>query len=692
VEALHLFALSGFAFAQPLFDILGRNSTFFVAHGMGPTSVILFALALIILPPAVLIAMIGIVRLISRRLARFLHVVCVGLLVALAALPYVNRTRAPLVITLLVLTVLSIGTAIAYVNVRAVGRYVSILAIAPLVVALLFLTSGSVRALLRPVASGAPTERGDDDRAPVVMLVMDEFPQGAFLRPDGSIDDDRFPNIGRLAERSTWYPNATTNSNATQNALPSMLTGRFPQAGNPPPTQAVFPENLFTLIPSTHRPAIDEWLTALCPVDVCRDRSIAYEDTKHVLADTTLIYLHVVLPKRLARELPPLGLQWAGFLADPAAKEQRLRRAPGPLKPIARAVLDPLTDETFRTYQSRRFERFLRSIRSTQDPRFWFLHLGLPHQPWHLLPDGRPYDPHDTPGLETNRSSWQSVRGAIGGLQRFEMQAKATDGLIGKLIDRLDDQRLWDDALVIVLADHGITFRPPHTTRAVIGVEGDLLPVPLFVKYPQQRHSDVDRRNAETVDVVPTIADVVDVRIPWRVDGSSLAGPDPKRRVKRVWPFGNAVRTYDPDISDERTNISKIIRTLFGKATKHDDLFGFGPHRKLVGRALDDLTIGRAPAGTTVTLHDPERWARLDNDAPFVAARPTGRITGSHEIPWIAVAVNGMVAGLGQPWRSDGAWAFSIMVSDRHLTPGRNELELFSVDDDGRLERIPYRK
>src|SRR3954471_3474587 len=66
-------------------------------------------------------------------------------------------------------------------------------------------------------------------RPPVVFVVFDEFPADDLLRPDGSIDAERFPNFARLASISTWFPNATTGYAPPSAAVPSILDGRLPR-------------------------------------------------------------------------------------------------------------------------------------------------------------------------------------------------------------------------------------------------------------------------------------------------------------------------------------------------------------------------------------------------------------------------------------------------------------------------------
>ena len=53
----HLAALSAFALAQPIFDILGRNPEFFAVRGSTATEIVLFALVVAFALPTALVAL-----------------------------------------------------------------------------------------------------------------------------------------------------------------------------------------------------------------------------------------------------------------------------------------------------------------------------------------------------------------------------------------------------------------------------------------------------------------------------------------------------------------------------------------------------------------------------------------------------------------------------------------------------------
>src|SRR3954452_11745157 len=92
VAALHLFVLSAFAVAQPLFDLLGRNAEFFGARGSTGVDVVLFALTLLVVPPALLLAVEAIV---PRRARSAVHAFFVAALVGLIVLQAIRADGIP---------------------------------------------------------------------------------------------------------------------------------------------------------------------------------------------------------------------------------------------------------------------------------------------------------------------------------------------------------------------------------------------------------------------------------------------------------------------------------------------------------------------------------------------------------------------------------------------------------------------
>ena len=98
------------------------------------------------------------------------------------------------------------------------------------------------------------------------------------------------------------------------------------------------------------------------------------------------------------------------------------------------------------------------------------------------------------------------------------------DRWIGEVIDRLRALRAYDDTLLIITADHGES-RGDHGERAhCIFIYQSTQHVPLVIRAPHGIRGGRTDRRVSLVDLVPTVADLVGVPSPGRVQGVSLRG------------------------------------------------------------------------------------------------------------------------------------------------------------------------
>ena len=82
-EGLHIFVLCSFAFAQPLFDILGRQAEFFAIRRSEPADIILLIFGLIIVIPLIFVFVQALIGLFNQRIRKIVHVVMVACLFAI---------------------------------------------------------------------------------------------------------------------------------------------------------------------------------------------------------------------------------------------------------------------------------------------------------------------------------------------------------------------------------------------------------------------------------------------------------------------------------------------------------------------------------------------------------------------------------------------------------------------------------
>jgi Sulfatase len=653
---LHLGVLSAFAFAQPLFDLLGRNAPFFAVRGSTRWDVLVFAFGLVVLPPLLLLALEALAGLAYRTAASALHLVFLAGLTGLVCLQALREIDGPDSILVAAAGLAGIAAAVLYTRVRAAQALLTVLGLAPLLFLALFLLVSPVSRL---VTGSAPAPRLAEvgSRTPVVLVVFDELPTVSLMDEHERIDPVRYPNFARLAADGIWFRNATTVHEWTTWAVPSILTGLHPER-DALPLYLDHPNNLFTLLGGSYDLRVVESQAHLCPAELCGAEEGLGGRLRSILSDVGVVYPHLVLPDGLRARLTPLGDAWSGF-----------RHAGG--RPAV--------------YLNRDAEvrRFVETITPGREPGLYFLHVLLPHHPWEYLPDGKRYSsalPWQ-PGLVDDRWTGDPEL-AIQAQQRHLLQVGFTDRLLGDILGRLREQGLYDDALVIVTADHGSSFRASgERRRANSGNLEDIAFVPLLVKLPHERAGRIEDAHVQTVDVVPTIADVLGVRIPWRTDGRSAlavrSGEEPQ--VSVFTSSGERVTADAADLARRREDALDLKLELFGT-----DLFRIGPHRELLGREVDGLASLR-DGGPEVRLLGGTFY---HPDAPVVPVHVAGILLGADDGEDIAVAVEGRIEAVTHSYRYAGKTWFSAVLPEDAFRQGPNTVRVFVVETEGSSVRL----
>lgn len=654
---LEILALVGFAVVQPVLDPVGRSPETFVAYHANSGALVLFAAALALLPPLAVWLLLLATRVLGERVRRSAQAVVVGALAAVVALQaFVHvtswRRRAVLALAAMVCGVAA-GAARSRLGwFRSWLRYASP---APIVFAALFLFVSPASSLVYPdqpdVGTGAATSSS------VVVVVFDEFALTTLLDGSGGIDQELFPNLAALADRSTWYRNATTVSPFTLEAVPSVFTGMIPPVlerpgltseSLPGHTYADHPRTLFTLLGRSHVVNDHEWVTDLCPPDVCARRGRALA---------------------MARDLTRLALDvwWdATWSAGTSAGND-------------------LTAEALLAGESRRarVEAFLDSLARHDRPSLDVLHVPLPHAEWDLLPSGQEYL---GPGLRDGLADfkWATQDRADAYRMRYLLQAQYADALVGRLVERLEELGRFDESLVVITADHGVAFEEGRGHRDLDdGDEADLGWVPLLVKSPHQGAGVVDDGNVLLVDVLPTIARELDVTIPWTVDGvpAGTRTDDEKPVVANYLTslsgVDDGVGRLDPSVFDD-----VLASGPSGMGTGPLRAWRSGRFGDLVGRRVAELPSG-PPADVEITLDVPAGFADFDPSAAALELFVAGRIApaGSADV---VLAVDGVVAGWSETWESLGRPdEFGVVVAVPLLDAGRNEVDVYLVEKAG---------
>ena len=635
MKALHLGALWAFAFVQPLFDLLGGEAQFFVARGNTTADIVLFAVAFTLVPPAILAALVWLAGRIRPELGEGLQVMLVGLLVAAILLPPLGRLLGGSGLALGLALIAGGGAAALYARAAPARTFLTVLSPAPLLFLVLFLAVSPVSDLVLPSGGSEAIAGARTSDTPVVMVVFDELPATSLMDARDRVDARRYPAFAALAADATWYRDATTVAGRTTEAVPALLTGRRPREGDLP-TAADHPGSLFTLLSRSHRLEVVEPITDVCPRDLCSEsRPGTARRLRALASDLRVVSAHLLLPDDLRGGLPPIDRDWQGFAGEGRVGEGAT--------PEQRKLF---IDEVFRRLGEddppARFEQIMRFVdHPGAKPPLVFLHTSLPHVPWRYLPDGRRYA---APVAGLNEGAWVGPQWQVDqSFQRHLLQTQYADRLLGRLLDRLRAADLYDRALVVVTADHGVAFRAGDRRRTPTPTNlHDVANMPLFIKAPGQREGKVVDGAVRTIDVLPTMARELGIRLSG-VDGvpAGTRGSDPSIEldVPDSWE-GGTTGTYG-EFLRQRAERRRYERELLAAAGY--DPFALGPHPELVGRRPEAVA---ASAGRL----------RLDDTGVWVSGTVEGLASGTA----VAITVDGRVAATT---RIDDSGRFGAPIS-----------------------------
>lgn len=628
LAGLHVAALWAIVFVQPLLNLLGSTPGFFVARGNTAADVLLLALGWTFGPPLLALAALAAARGAGPRAFRALHLTLVGALAAVLVLQPITALAPGVALPLAAAG--GAALTVAYARLEPLRSFVSFLGLAPIVVVVLFLLSAPVRdVVFAPDEADAAATRIGNPK-PVVVLVFDELPTLSLMRGDRTVDAERHPNFARLAGTATWYRNATSVADGTYVAVPAILTGQRP--GQEIPARRTYPQSVFTLLGGAYDLHVHEPLTVVCPTSLCgaRDRDPASERLQTLIEDMGIVERRLLYPHAWRDDLPPIDRDFAGF-APAAGERLALERVRD-----ARAVTPTMTPG--------------------DRPGLWVVHHVIPHVPWEFVADGTRYgvEGPSIPGL-TDQTWGDNAFLLDQAFQRDAEMTRFADTLLGETIDQLRRSGLWDDALVIVTADHGGAIGPGQSRRPVTADNfAQVAGVPLFVKAPRQTRPQTNDAFVTTLDVLPTIARTLQAETDF-----TFAGRTDGLRMRN----GRTGRFVEQTPEQFRAKFDAALKAQTQRFPPGLESIGdVGPRPELVGRAAR----GR-PADATIA--GPSRYEDVRPASglmPLYVTGETGEATGTP----LALAVDGVVRATGAAY--DGR--FSFLLAPRDLRAGANDL------------------
>lgn len=662
-----IFAMSGFAFAIPIYGLFGRNTEIFLNYQTSTLKIIALCIAVIIVPTVVLAFVESAISRLNVRAGRLAHLSMLGVLFALFSVRLIREAFSPTPALNLGLT-----AALTCAFIIAIGRWnwaqiwLRYTAFVPIFSLGLLLISSPLAGIMfghvpEPTAAG---QVGNPTR--IALLVFDEFPETSILDGKGQIDSELFPNFAALQAESNWYRNNTTVAPFTEAAVPAILTGLIPPKGDPtvpPAVAANYPNNLFNSLSRTYRMHSHESLTRLCRTKTCTGFRLPSGSPTVAAIESFSNLWRIGIDPRLTKK----GGDFAGRRSsgsDPAATAANFISQMQPTKANRRPQLDFL--HVFIPHQPWRYDKYLRTLDATED-------AGI------NAANGVKFDFDGTP-------NWQNKWNALAGRERHLIQVQGADTLLGMMMERLKAIGEWDDSLVIVTADHGIGFSSQEPLRG-LGEKNapDLAWVPLFIKTPNQSRGKIDDRPARSTDILPTVFEIIKTPIPWKTDGRSLLG-----KARKDGDFNMLAWRMDRSpVKDRKTTVDgvagfqKVLKGGgFGKGCASSlRIYCVGPYWSLMGQRV--LTNKPKENDSYVyAISDEEEFNAVDLQSQYAPWLLTSGIVFSQEKSfYLAIAVNDKIAGLAKamPLAGTKNLIWSSPLEPSAFQDGDNNVDLYAI-------------
>jgi arylsulfatase A-like enzyme/Flp pilus assembly protein TadD len=196
-------------------------------------------------------------------------------------------------------------------------------------------------------------------------------------------------------------------------------------------------------------------------------------------------------------------------------------------------------------------------------PYFMWVHCYDPHAP---------YDPP-----EPYRSKFPAAP--------YDGEIAYTDSAMGVLLNALRARGLYENSMIVIVADHGEAFGEHGERHHGVFLYDETVRVPLLIKLPRERSGGLKvEARAGLVDIAPTALQVAGIPVPAAIQGSSLLSvikaPKSEENARQQAPERPA---YAESIYAHRAFGWSVLRAW--RAGKY--LYVQAPERELYDQAAD---------------------------------------------------------------------------------------------------------
>jgi arylsulfatase A-like enzyme len=325
------------------------------------------------------------------------------------------------------------------------------------------------------------------------------------------------PHLEALARESFWFTNFRSASDATKYSLPSLATGMpphdiFPYVGN---RQGLLRRGAAYDIAAHLKGAgySAYYATMLVsPALWALEHHFDGGHFNHRFLHAGIFNTRDFLPVREAFE-------WTWHKVTQ-------QRGAGSAEPHGSAAPHVLVATRQTLDQARE------QLRAAKGPIYMRVHVAAPHAPYFAIPRedlGGELHPEKYPPVWVNTSKGPEYLRARE--RAYEAYVGFGDAELGRFIQGLKQDGLWEDTLFIATSDHGEEFVPNMDIHGNGLLTEDVTHVPLLIHLPGQKHGRRIDVPSGHIDLMPTILSCVFRDLPAGLKGAPLIPAPPKDRV-----------------------------------------------------------------------------------------------------------------------------------------------------------------
>ena len=173
----------------------------------------------------------------------------------------------------------------------------------------------------------------------------------------------------------------------------------------------------------------------------------------------------------------------------------------------------------------------LEFLEKNRDADNWLLQIELfdPHEPFYTMEKYKKLYPHRYNGPQFDWPDYKTVDEPADAVTHVRCEYAALlsmcDMSLGRVLDYMDANDMWQDTMLIVNTDHGFLLGEHDCwAKCVHPMYNEVAHIPLFVWDPRSGVTGARRvALVQTIDIAPTLLDYFGVDIPADMQGKPLA-------------------------------------------------------------------------------------------------------------------------------------------------------------------------